>query len=466
MIMADQFRPDWMGCAGNGYAATPHIDEIARRGVRFPNAICNGPLCAPSRASIAAGVYPHRVGVLSNGENFPLDQTTYYQILRKHGYRVSAIGKTDLHKPDHFYGENGDLPVMYHLGFTDVCDTEGKMNASMRREVAHQSDTGFNAYGGDGRIPEDTLAGPYQRYLKSKGRLSDFSRDYSDRLFRKPAWYSGESVLPAEDFHDAFIGRKACEYLQHAGDESPWHLFVSFVGPHDPWDAPADYYARYQDTQFPAPPQDTLEGKPAWIKAKSQSCSSGMTGDDLTEVKRHYAGMITLIDDWIGRMLAILDARGLRENTAIIFCADHSEMLGEHGIFTKSCLYEGALRVPLVIACPDTEGGRVHEGLAENVDLYPTILDMAGIPYNPSGLDGESLLPALLGDEDIARKYQFSELHNTRMIFDGRYKAIESYNDTNELYDLDNDPGELRNILPENVSLARELFMKMRKLMR
>jgi len=280
MIMADQFRPDWMGCAGTDYVHTPYIDGIARRGVRFPNAICNGPLCAPSRASIAAGVYPHRTGVMSNGENYPLDRTTYYQLLRKHGYRVSAIGKTDLHKPDHFYGENGDTPVMYHLGFTDICDTEGKMNAAFRRTQGHRKDFAFHDYGGDKHIPEFELAGPYQRYLKGKGHLTEFSRDYNARLFDKPAWYSGESVLPAEDFHDSYIGKRACDYLQTVGDESPWHLFVSFVGPHDPWDAPAEYYERFKGKTFPAPPDDSMEGKPEWAKKKSQAASRGMAPED------------------------------------------------------------------------------------------------------------------------------------------------------------------------------------------
>jgi choline-sulfatase len=403
---------------------------------------------------------------MSNSENYPLDRTTYYQLLRKNGYRVSAIGKTDLHKPDHFYGENGDTPIMYHLGFTDICDTEGKMNAAFRRTQGHHKGLAFHDYGGDERIPASELAGPYQRYLKSKGHLTEFSRDYNARLFDKPAWYSGESVLSAEDFHDSYIGRKACDYLQTVGDESPWHLFVSFVGPHDPWDAPAEYYERFRNKTFPAPPEDSMDGKPGWAKNKSHGCSMGMTPDDLQEVKRHYAGMITLIDDWVGRMLAVLDARGLRDDTAIIFCSDHSEMLGEHGMFTKACMYEGALRVPLIIALPGVEGGRVDEGLAENVDLFPTILDMAGVSYDKGVLDGESLLPPLKGGAKIQRTHQFSELAHTRMVYDGRYKLIESFNDANELYDLESDPHELCNVLPENRKQAQKLLAAMRQVMR
>jgi choline-sulfatase len=207
-----------------------------------------------------------------------------------------------------------------------------------------------------------------------------------------------------------------------------------------------------------------MKGKPAWVSKKREKCSRGMGAGDLNKIKQHYAGMITLIDDWIGKMLKILDERGLRENTAIIFCTDHGEMLGEHGLFTKSCMYEGALRVPFIIAYPGAKGGCINSGLAENVDLFPTILDMAKINYDRTGLDGESLLPVIKNGEKVKRDFQFSELANTRMIFDGRYKFIENHNDINELYDLQTDPGELNNILAENAPIAQELLVKMRSI--
>ena len=128
-IMADQFRADWLGCAGFPIS-TPQIDRIAARGTRFTRASCVCPLCTPSRAALATGRYPHNTGVQVHDASLPLDAVTYYQLLRRNGYRVAAVGKTDLHKNRHEYGERGDLPFMYHMGFTDLCETEGKMNAA------------------------------------------------------------------------------------------------------------------------------------------------------------------------------------------------------------------------------------------------------------------------------------------------------------------------------------------------
>ena len=459
MIMADQFRADWFGCAGADFVDTPHIDAIAKRGVRFKNAVCNSPLCAPSRASIAAGVYPHRLGVMGNDENFPIDRTTYYQLLRKNGYRVGVIGKTDLHKPDHFYGREGDLPLMYHLGFTECDDTEGKMNAAM--DVSKQR---LHKYENDADIPDRILAGPYQRYLKEKGELARFAKDYYDRFNEKPVWYSDISALPSGDVHDSYIGQKSCEFLENVSDESPWHLFVSFVGPHDPWDAPSDYFDLYKDRQFPESIRSDGTGKPERIKKMQSYQSKGISPQDANRVKQHYAGMIKLIDDWVGKMLAVLDRKGLRDNTAIIFCADHGEMMYDHGLFQKSVMYEGALRVPLIIALPSAMEGREDDSLAEMVDLFPTILDLTGTEYLKGSLDGKSLLPVLSGGEAVHRECQFSELSNTKMIFDGRYKLIESENDRSELYDLENDRSEINNLIEEMPALARGLRTKMKKI--
>ena len=437
MLMADQFRCDWMGCAGNKFTDTPNIDGIAKRGVLFSRSTCNSPLCAPSRAALAAGVYPHRLGVLSNNENFPADYPTYYQALRKNGYRVGAAGKTDLHKPDHFYGENGDLPVMYHLGFTDVVDTEGKMNAAR--------------FG-----PSNKVSGPYQKFLQEHGMLDGFMADYHQRIKNLPVWYSSASVLSEEYYHDSFIGRAACEFIKNVPDESPWHLHVSFVGPHDPWDAPENYLAKYADRSFPASIEDDMAGKPCWVTEKRDKFSKDMSKDDILRVKQNYTAMVKLLDDKIGEILAVLEAKGQRENTVIIFCSDHGEMLGDHGLFRKGFMYESAVRIPLIISLPEMNYGRKSGALAELMDLAPTILDLAGVTYDAGKFDGESLMPVLEG-RDAHKDCQISQLYNTRMIFDGRYKYIESYNDINELYDLKSDPDELCNIINDYPDVAREL---------
>ncbi|RTE05433.1 sulfatase family protein [Paenibacillus whitsoniae] len=453
MIMVDQYRSDWMSCAGTSYVHTPHIDRIAGGGVRFVQASCNSPVCGPSRSSIAAGLYPHRIGNLENFVNYPVEQPTYYQALRQAGYRVGIVGKSDLHKGDHFYGLNGDLPIMYHLGFTHPHETEGKMNAAFRRNhlMNFDLDTGDDAH----------IAGPYQHYLREHGQLDAFVEDYRQRFDGWNYYNATPSPLPAEHFHDSYIGRKSCEFIEQAPDDAPWHLFVSFVGPHDPWDAPAEYAEAFADRTFPDSIRDDHSGKPEWVKKKSKKQTADMTEAHLTQVKRQYAAAIQLIDDWVGRMLDTLARKGLADNTVIIFCADHGEMMGDHGLFQKNTMYEGALRVPLIIADPRKTTTGTSPALAEMVDLYPTIMELCGIQYAQSRLDGVSLVPQLQDNPPPHKPYQLSELTNTRMIFDGRYKYIENHNDAMELYDLQEDPQELRNLAKERPETVRSLMKSM-----
>lgn len=456
LIMADQFRYDWMSCAGADFVDTVSLDRIAARGIRFARAACNSPVCGPSRCSLAAGVYPHRTGTLENFVNYPLEQPTYYQALRQAGYRVALVGKSDLHKGDHFYGMNGGLPVMHHLGFTDPHETEGKMNAAFRRNRLMSFDID----------PDDDshIAGPYQRYLRDRGLLTAFTEDYRRRFADWKFWNAWPSPLPAEHFHDSYIGRTACEFLERVSVETPWHLFVSFVGPHDPWDAPAGYVDAFADTSFPASIKDDLGSKPAWVRQKAQKHSDGMSDSDLNKVKRHYAAAIKLIDDWIGQILDTLQRRGMSDHTVVIFCADHGEMMGDHGLFQKSTMYEGALRIPLIIADPREAWTGTSDALAELMDLHPTILELAGVDSSQCRLDGRSLVPQLKRGAGPHKDYQFSELNNTRMIFDGRYKLIENHNDINELYDLQEDPHELTNLVDHRPEQVRRLMGEMQLL--
>ncbi len=446
LIMADQLRADWVGAAGKGYVDTPHMDQLATRGIRFSRAICNAPLCAPSRISLAAGLYPHRVGALDNNANFPMNAETYYQLLRRHGYRVGVVGKTDLHKADHWYGSRGDLPLLYHLGFTDPFDTEGKMNA------AHVPVTAA------GQLQP---VGPYQQYLLDRQVLRGFVDDYAERD-AAPVWYAKPSVLAEEDFHDSYIGRAACSFLENISEETPWHLFVSFVGPHDPWDPPAARLDAYQDRHYPRSVPLVPDGKPQWVRERAQRQSGGMSEEECSNVKRHYAASISVLDDWIGRIAATLERRGLAENTTIILTADHGELLGDHGLFRKSAMYEGALRVPMIVVDPQVHQGTVSDALVSLVDLYPTFLDLADISVSQE-LDGRSLTPLLAGTCENHAEFQFSELRHCRMVFDGRYKLIESFNDVLELYDIVDDPAESRNLAQDNIHVRRELQAALRR---
>lgn len=446
MIMVDQLRTDWLGCAGTKFVDTPNLDSIASEGTWFERATCSSPLCSPSRASITSGLYPHRIGVIDNFVNYPLDQRTVFQDLREAGYRVGVVGKTDLHKFDLQYTPEGDSPIMYHWGFTDVCETIGKMAV-----VTY----------------DPQVMCPYKRYLIEKGELDILKDDYVERVpFKdrkpgqngRPIWYAKENPLPLEDNHEMFIARRTEAFLEDMVKRGePWFMLSSFVGPHNPWDAPQEYYQKYRGKEYEESISDSMEGKPEWVKRRSALHSEGMTQKALNEAKRQYAGMINMIDDCIGSFIKKLKDLGQFENTVIIFCSDHGEMMGDHGLFEKDVMYEASIRVPLIISDPRKKQIKRSGAMAELVDLYPTILELAEIPYDTRRLDGTSLCPLLYGEKEKHKLYQFSELNNTRMIFDGRYKLIQSHNDRSELYDLEKDPQELCNIIEYEPEKTRAL---------
>ena len=434
MIMSDQHRADWLGCAGADWVRTPNLDSLLSEGVLFRQAICNYPLCAPSRAALASGLRASQVGVMGNNYIYPYHVPTYYQALRAAGYRVGCVGKTDLHKRDHWEGENGDRPLMYHLGFTDPYELEGKQ-------------TGASDHG--------KPACPYQHYLVKKGLFDKFSHDYNVARKEYPRRYGADSILPLDAYEDAFIGDHACEFLETVSEESPWHYFVSFVGPHNPWDAPKEYADRYRAAEMPEAIADPMEDKPA-RHTKAAERHKDMTRDDLVNAMRQYAGMITLIDDYVGRMLGILEKRGMREDTVIIYCSDHGEMMGDHGLFFKSWFYEASVRVPLLISGPGISARGMSDALVELYDLAPTCVEL-GQAESQGKMTAKSLVPLLRGEQTSIRDYQISEMKGERMIFDGRYKMIEDSRGPSELYDLEADPKELRNLVEAEAERAQRM---------
>ena len=434
MIMADQWRWDYIECAEASFVHTPNIDALAQNGVRFSNATCNSPICAPSRASLISGLYPHRNGVIHNKIVYPINHIpTYYQELRNNGYRVGCVGKIELHKPIHFNGKNGNLPVMYQAGFTDPNNTEDKLDI---RE----------------------FHGPYGHYLAEKGLHEKLRYDYWDIRRQAVPFYAEDSVLTEEDYEDAWIGRYACNWLSDVSEESPWHYFVSFVVPHDPWDPPVNYAKKYRNADVPLPIQDTLINKPSYQKRNQHT--EGATPEQMIKVQQQYCAMIELIDNYIGKIINVLKQRNMYENTLIVFCSDHGEKMGDHGMFYKSVPYDSSVKIPLIMRGPGVSNRGVDDALVQLFDLYPTFLETAGIKI-PSNIDAHSLMPILSGKKRKIRDYQFHELYyedyNYQMVCDKRYKYVNNNYDINELYDREEDVHELNNLIDKYPDLRNRL---------
>ncbi|MFW6060082.1 MAG: sulfatase [Phycisphaeraceae bacterium] len=443
-IMDDQHRFDWLGCAGADWVNTPNIDRLAARGMRFTNCYTNAPVCAPARIALATGKQITRVGALSNGAYLPLSAPTYYQRLRDHGYYVGCVGKLDLAKPDRYNGIRGDRPITYAWGFTHPIECEGKMHAGGYSEPI----------------------GPYTAHLHERGLLQKFHEDYKQRSMTGWAIDTRDSVLPTEDFEDAYIGRRAAEWIADIPDDFPFHLFVSFVGPHDPFDPPTEYAERYRGADMPEPIPPAGEDKPESIRRKAEALEhAGRTPEQIAEARRQYSAAVEQIDDEVGRMIGALEQRGMLENTYIIFSSDHGEMLGDHGLYTKSVPFEAAAHVPLIIAGPGIPAGRTSDAMVELIDLNPTICDLAGVEPAPS-LDARSLAPVLREEANEHRSEVLSMLMGFQFVCDGRHKLIQYVNAGNALYDIEQDPAEQRNVVDEHPDVARRLGQRLNQRLR
>ncbi len=414
-IMADQHRFDYLGSAGAPFVRTPNLDRLAARGVRFANCFTNSPVCAPARIGLATGIDPMRSGALDNESFLRPEAVTYYMRLRDHGYRVGCVGKLDLAKPDTYNGRHGDRPCVFRWGFTHPEEVEGKEHSL--------------------KYPQPK--GPYGFWLQEKGLYEAYHRErVSHKGFAKLCC---PSELPTETFLDCYQGRRAVEWIRRVPEDFPWHYFVSFSGPHSPHDPPKEYFARFAEAAMPeavAPPEP---GAAPCRRAHR------LEGAFLADVRRAYCAYITLIDEWVGRILEALEARGMAENTWVFYSADHGEMLGDLGLFGKSVPYEPSMHVPLLAAGPGSARGAVCRAMVEMSDLNPTICRLAGLPAQP-GIDARSFHECLADPDAPHRSEIVSALRRWRCIRTARHKLVHNWNAASEFYDLEDDPGERHNL--------------------
>jgi choline-sulfatase len=293
--------------------------------------------------------------------------------------------------------------------------------------------------------------GPYTYHLHGRGLLERFHEDYRNRRGSIEDQYR-DSVLPADAFEDAYIGRQATKWLEWVPDDFPWHLFVSFVGPHSPYDPPEAYADRYREVGMPDAIPSAPEGKPEWVKRKMRTIGP----EEVSISRRQYCGAIEVIDDQVGAILKAIESRGMLDNTIVVFSSDHGDMLGDHGLYGKSVPYEASVRVPLTMAGPGIEGGRVSDALVELIDVNPTLCELAGLQPQ-AGIDGRSICPLLRGEARAHRTDTVSAIRNFRCIRTDRHKLVLNDNDLTELYDLHENPDELSNIAEAEPEVVREL---------
>ena len=439
-IMTDQQRWDAMSCSGD-WVRTPNLDRIAAEGVRFSYCVTTTPICIPARVTLATGQYPHNTGVWDNiTYAMPEDVRTWMGAIRDLGYRTSLFGKTHLHP------HRGDLREREHL---------------------------INAYGLDdvdeigGPRASATVMSHMTEMWQGKGLLESYREDFKERFANKPH-VARPSVLPLEDYADVYVGQRTRQYLEAYERDEPWCCWMSFGGPHEPWDAPEPYASMYDPEAMPAPvprPDDDTPRPRGWLDTMMERRTPVFDPGDEGAMRANYAGNVTLIDDQIGEVLATIEARGEMDRTVIAFTSDHGEMNGDWRLIYKMNFLDGALRVPLLVRTPETAangGGKVVDAPAENCDVGPTLLELAGgsVDYPQFA---KSLVPAMTNG-GTHRENAISEYRGEFMLTDGRWKAaVNTDGLVYLLFDLENDPRETRNLagLPEYSDQADAVRLQM-----
>lgn len=411
IIMDDEHNPKMLGCYGHPIVETPNLDRLAGAGVRFESAYTNSPICVPARASLATGRYVHEIGAWCNASPYDGAVRGWGHRLRDTGHRAVSIGKL------HYRNETDDTGFDEQIVPMHVVDG-GDIHGAIRDElpVRYQS-----------RDYAEQIGAGVSSYVK-------YDQDVADRACR---WLTGEAG--------------------NWGDR-PWVLFVSFLSPHYPLMAPKEYLDRYPLDDIPLPKlrdPDRTPDHPWWQAFDDCYIMERYFKDDAQKrlAIASYFGLCTFIDDNVGRLLAAVSAAGLDGNTRVVFTSDHGDNMGARRLWGKSTMYEESAGIPLILSGPGVEKGRTVRTPVSLVDLYPTILDCVGEPRtgDDDALPGASLFDIADGPDDPERTV-FSEYHaagaisGAFMLRQGRFKYVHYAGYRPELYDLEADPEELRDL--------------------
>ncbi|MFT5502497.1 MAG: choline-sulfatase [Gammaproteobacteria bacterium] len=398
-----------------GFCETPFLNSLAEKSTLFENAYCNYPLCAPSRLSMMTGRLSSDIGAYDNAAELPSAIPTFAHYLRNQGYHTCLSGKMHFIGADQFHGFEERLTTeIYPADFAWLPDW-----ANQQQSFA-----------------------PIRNTIERAG---------------VSAW----NMQLAYDEDVAFQAvRKIYEYARHP--QNPFCMVVSFTHPHPPFLATPEYWERYEDSDIPSPNIGRLPD--SILDPHSQRCRRviGVDQSDVdksqTQAARHaYYSMIHYFDDKLKQVNDALELAELADNTAIFVVSDHGEMLGERGLWTKDCFFEGAMRIPFIAKLPGVQGGRRINSNVSLLDLAPTLLELAGVKNEAivSPLYGNSLIDAINGDtsnwpDRVLAEYS-AEAAQAPMVLirQGRYKYIQAAGDPPQLFDLSNDHDELINLATE-----------------
>jgi arylsulfatase A-like enzyme len=469
-IMCDQLRWDYLSCYGHPKLATPNVDALAARGVRFTRTYVQSPVCGASRMSFYTGRYVQSHGASYNEVPLKVGEMTLGDYLRPLGVQTALVGKTHM---------RADKEGMQRLGI-DPGSIIGVRVAECGFDP-YERDDGLHGLGPDGRY--DPQMPRYNAYLNDKGYAGDNPwHDWANAAQGEgnslaSGWAMRHASKPArvreEDSETPYMTSRAMDFIAEAGD-APWCLHLSYIKPHWPYIAPAPYNAMYgPDDVLPVVRSEDERRDPHPVYREFMALRTAQTfgrEEVREEVIPVYMGLIKQIDDQLGRLFRFLEQRGLFESTMIVFTSDHGDYLGDHWMGEKDLFHEPSVRMPLIVYDPsaDADGvrGTTCDALVEAIDLAQTFLEALGADASSQAhrLEGRSLVPLLRGAVPAQwRRFAISEYDYSLqpvaaklgveprdarlfMIADARWKLVHAPGFRPMLYDLETDPNEFRDL--------------------
>lgn len=411
IIMSDEHSRKVLGCYGDPIVQTPNLDALAQRGTRFSDAYTTCPICVPARAAFALGKYVHQIGFWDNADPFDGSQQSWHHLLRDRGHEVVSIGKLHFRSSDDDNGFSREILPMH------VVEGKGDLIGLLRDPLAPRGHAKkLAATAGPGESTYTT----YDRAIASEAQV----------------WLREEAGKPRE---------------------KPWVLFVSFVAPHFPLTAPPEHYYRYADQDLPLP---KLHGRPGershpYVRDYASTIDYGAYFEDDAHVKRAlaaYYGLCSFVDEQIGKVLGALRQAGLEDTTRVLYTSDHGDNLGSRGLWGKSTMYEESAGCPLIVAGDGIPAGAVVHEPASHVDIFPFVFDATGEPSAPLMHDRPGFALEKLAQGEKPARNVLVEYHATGSsagafaIRVGPFKYVHYIQHPPELFDLGEDPEELRNL--------------------
>lgn len=453
LILVDDLKPA-LGCYGDSIAKTPNIDSLANRGMRFEMAYCNQAVCAPSRFTLMLGSHSTSTGLYGLGSQLrqiiPDAVTMPQHFAKQGGYRTESLGK------------------IFHIGHGNHGDPESFSVPHFKEKVIEYLE------------PASTDGGQLTR------EEAYFTNQMLGRIKSLPRGAAYESPdAKDEDYADGRVAAETIQRLQAAKQRqqtegTPFFIASGFARPHLPFSAPQKYWDLYDPASLPMPTHETLPvdapkvaGKRGGEISNYEPVPTEPNADFDDELKRNlihgYYASVSYVDAQIGKVIKELDRLELSDNTIVVLWGDHGFHLGDLGIWTKHTNYEQANRIPILITAPGvTQPGSSTKQLAESVDIFPTLSELAGLPApsGPQPIDGVSLVPVLKDPSARVRDHAYHAYPKRqlgRSIRTERYrlvewKAFDGKGDTAyELYDYQTDPNETKNLASDRPEVVQRL---------